>query len=114
MPAASCDDTFPMAFALDSGTCEVHIEWTHDGVSVPPTCAGSIDGVSWNNQSATKTYYAHLGSTKRGKSCRVIAPGDVGNERRKGVLSNLGLTAISDLADFWLNEIPPAGDETVF
>jgi hypothetical protein len=113
MPAANCNDSFPMAFAVDSGTCEVHIEWSWDGVSTPP-CQGTIDGVSWVNSSPTKTYYAHLGSTRAGKACRVIGPGDSGNERRNNVLNALGLTACSDLADFMLNDIPPTPDEVVF
>lgn len=104
MPAAFCNDTQPYAFTVN-GECDFFIDWTHDGVSVPPNCNGSVDSIRWANRS-NRTYYAHLPATRNGPFTQSIPPGANGSETRRGVLNAAGLQALSDVRQVEINTSP--------
>lgn len=114
MPAATCDDTQPWVFTIN-GECDVFFDWTWDGTSTPPNCAGTVQAVRWANHSQTKTYYAHIqgAMANRINLCKIISPGESGSRGRVAI-ALLGLRTIDDLrGDFLLDQNPPVAGERV-
>jgi hypothetical protein len=114
MPAAACTNPVLFDFTRDNGLCQFVVELTHDGVSTPPNCNGTVSRVRWNN-TGQKTFYGHLPNTRLGPAVYQIVPGDSGNITNRTILHAAGLDDRSDLlggaSGLDLNETPPQPGE---
>lgn len=117
MPATVCNDTDDYIALTFMGMVDFFVEWTWDGVSVPPRCFGAIDAIRWNNRDPDKTYYGRIAQTKAGTIVKQITPagtaGASGREVRRAVLHNLGLDDTHDIGSVNITEQPPQPGETV-
>lgn len=113
MPATSCTNPVVFDFSKDNGLCQFVVELTHDGVSTPPNCNGTVSRVRWNN-TGQKTFYGHLPNTRLGAAVYQIVPGDSGNVANRTILHAAGLDDRSDITGTGgldLNETPPQAGE---
>lgn len=113
MPATSCTNPIVFDLARDEGRCQFVVELTHDGVSTPPNCDGTVSRVRFNN-TGNKTWYAHLPSSRGGPAVYQIVPGDSRNVTSRPVLHAAGLDDRSDVlgaSGLVLDDTPPQAGE---
>lgn len=111
MPAAACTNPVALDLSKDNGRVSFRVELTHDGVSTPPNCDGTVSGVFWNNQSPN-TWYGHLAASRLGPAVYRIDPGAVGSVVTRSILHSAGLDNRSDVNDnLDLNRVAPQAGE---
>ena len=89
----------------------IHYEFTHDGVSTQPECAGELN-LAWARNNNPETWYAHF-KGRRGTWKRIaMSPGfdNSGNPFTRNQLRQQGFDDSTDMVDLTIskNPNPPA------